>query len=1207
MNYYKALLISSALAALPYSGAKAQPTYMNDVTVNGQTYSIYTERTTWDGFRVDADAQPWWKNEALAKEFAFQQSSFSTGGPAFIYGPSIGARSSSAIIPTSSTQKWTWYSREYDIVQDIASATKSTAIQTKAIESAGNITGGNGNNKSSNLGSLLSPEFQGGTLTVDQANATYKQDFTLPQDGTIDTAGNRVNFTGSFAGTGTLTITNSTSGKSSNLDLGSSSNPIVLGGLNTSASNSNEFLAVDLIGEADVRGDTIVNHGSIAARGKFSTDNLTITAKPAFLSSFIIGPTDSNHKTTVRNNLSIKKRGVLNTTSSSVANPVTTTEILLTAGTVNASQGSTIRLGVPSVIETRNSSVINGTLDGGGGAKDFDDLGTFSKPITWKGAGETIFSPSSTVLLRSTTNTNRPLTAPDFLVQGKIEINTNNFKLSRYTINPFVLDASNGNLVVDTTGELSGIGTISANVINNGLVRPGGGGSIGTLTVDGDFTQSSSGSLEIEIDVANHSNDLLKITGANRSLDLDGTLAISTFAGQAITPNVAYTAVTAPKGTSENISITSNFSGVAANSGFVFVRESDAAYANLDQNYYDACKSNKANCTDVRFGWLQRTTSKTPNKGPSHIKPVTVAQTTAPVLTTTKLPGKQTIQQVKPTGGALTTAISGHSGTNTAICAANTNNSKTCNSTNQKGTGSSGHNTNNVNIAQTIDAGKTSAWVGITPAIISHPSTGSTQVITPNTNQEQTLVSAAKPTVRPHKESGGYVVQIKTDPKSKKPQTQTIVVTKKPTIVKNPDGTHTTTFHPSGGRSIKNAHGHETGINTEQAKVAGVTPDFIKVANSLLSIPTRKELNRALHAISAEPYASMQSVALEAIEQFGKNSLALTDRAVPLSEPIQICERDDGSRMPAADLDPSEECKLRTIKRPQRWSLMVDAANTEASLDGTNDLASFDYDIFSTIVGLQYAISPQWSVGGSFGYGRANLSNYEYANSRIESDTYAGSIWGTYKPSPDWRITGQLGLMGLDYSSSRAINLPGINRVAEADWNGTAWLATLATDYTWALGDNKDNPNAIKLRPNLFVTYASHHQGRFTETGADSLNLEMHSHTADSLLAGLGMELELPIVLNSTNRIIPRFYVGYEHDFMGDTNQEHELKSEFAKLPALGSVDVLGQNRGSDDLDLALSIELETSDSISIFGNVGGSFWSNGSELSYGGGVRVRW
>ena len=99
----------------------------------------------------------------------------------------------------------------------------------------------------------------------------------------------------------------------------------------------------------------------------------------------------------------------------------------------------------------------------------------------------------------------------------------------------------------------------------------------------------------------------------------------------------------------------------------------------------------------------------------------------------------------------------------------------------------------------------------------------------------------------------------------------------------------------------------------------------------------------------------------------------------------------------------------------------------------------------------------------------------------------------------------------------------------------------------------KDNSNAIKLRPNLFISYASHHQGRFTETGADLLNLELHSHTADSLLAGLGMELELPFVLNASNRHIPRFFVGYEHDFMGDTNQEHELKTEFAMVPALGS------------------------------------------------------
>ena len=1285
------------------------------IDINSQNYEIYNI----SGSPTDLifKSTPWYTGDSNNSTTAKQASEAWTSTPGFglkfLYnGYPCGFQG------TEDCGQYFEFGRDgFEQLTNLSSYAFARQVQIQAILISGNTTTGNGINTSSNLGQSISPEFKGGTLTVDQNNSSISQDFTLDSSATnsIDANGNEASFSGVFSdaasGTpGNIRFENSVVGNNKTITLTGNSSytgntsigpRVFLALRGTGSINNSSDLTIERGGRLNIEtnagtshtlrnvtgggdlqpnsGATVeINRSGVRFDGrlqtipgsvtKTGTESWTLTnpdshvhggvtvAEGAWImdggsfdgkapwtpvtvlpgarfavtsgtttntGTFTVGGAGNRSHLEINGNLRVnghlnlepRSRVLFNWndgTSGTRARELHVGGTLNHNGesidsrggdyyiTVNSLQGKSNILvdGEKLTLTTRNDSPFDGKIG------DFNP-GQQGGTLIKSGQGTLSLSQSGGITNLNNVQVNEGTLA---LLNGGNTVNT------ATTISPgAALKLSNSSSSLTSTtvdvnagGLLTGNGTIVGNVTNNGAVKPGGSGAIGTLTVDGDFTQNSSGSLEIEIDVASHSNDLLKITGANRSLDLDGTLAISTLNGQTITPNVPYTAVTAPKGTSENISITSNFSGVAVNSGFVFVRESNPAYANLDQNYYDACKNDQANCTDVRFGWLQRTpSSKTPNKGPSHIKPVAVAQTTAPVLTATKLPGKQTIQQVKQTGGALTTAISGQSGTNTAICTANTNNSKTCKSANKKGTGSSGHNTNNVNIAQKIDAGKTSTWVGLKPAIVSHPSTGSTQVITPNSKQKQTLVTKTKPTITPHKESNGHVVQIKTGGQSK--QTQTIVVTKKPTIVKNPDGTHTTTFHPSGGRSIKNAHGHETGINTEQAKVAGVTPDFIKVANSLLSIPTRQELNRALHAISAEPYASMQSVALEAIEQFGKNSLAFRDRAVPLSESVQICQRDDGSRIPAADLDPSEECKLRTIKRPQRWTLMVDAANAEASLDGTNDLASFDYDIFSTIVGLQYAINPQWSVGGSLGYGRANLSNYEYANSTIESDTYAGSLWGTYKPNPDWRITGQLGLMGLDYNSTRSINLPGINRVAEADWNGTAWLATLATDYTWALGDNKDNPNAIKLRPNLFITYANHHQGRFSETGADSLNLELHSHTADSLLAGLGMELELPIVLNASNRLIPRFFVGYEHDFMGDTNQEHELKSEFAKLPALGSVDVLGQNRGSDDLDLALSIELETSDSISIFGNIGGSFWSNGSELSYGGGVRVLW
>lgn len=82
---------------------------------------------------------------------------------------------------------------------------------------------------------------------------------------------------------------------------------------------------------------------------------------------------------------------------------------------------------------------------------------------------------------------------------------------------------------------------------------------------------------------------------------------------------------------------------------------------------------------------------------------------------------------------------------------------------------------------------------------------------------------------------------------------------------------------------------------------------------------------------------------------------------------------------------------------------------------------------------------------------------------------------------------------------------------------------------------------------------------------------------------------------------------GPDDDFNGDEDEEHEVSASFAEVPALGTKDVVGQNRGSDDLDVGMALELESGENVSLYGSVLGSFWSNGTELNYGGGLRVRW
>jgi hypothetical protein len=412
----------------------------------------------------------------------------------------------------------------------------------------------------------------------------------------------------------------------------------------------------------------------------------------------------------------------------------------------------------------------------------------------------------------------------------------------------------------------------------------------------------------------------------------------------------------------------------------------------------------------------------------------------------------------------------------------------------------------------------------------------------------------------------------------------------------------------TGGAPISTSTGDATGYTTNQAGAAGLPADFVTVLNAVNSLSTRSEVISSLHQVTAEPYASMQSVALEALEQFRINTLALSHgyKAMRFASEAEMCRLENGDLVPAGGESRPADCKPRKVKSASRWVLLLDATNTQAGLNSSNDLASLDYNIFQSIYGLQYDASKFWSVGGSFGYGKANLYNYQYSSSSISSNTYSGGIWAVYRPSAAWKVTGLLGYMNLQYGSNRRISFGGLDRVATAGWSGNGFTSALAVEYEWILKHSQASGNTIRLKPATYLAYSLHSQGAINEAGAESLNLAINGHTADSLVYGIGVTLEAPIQLSRATRLIPRLQVGYEYDFNANSYEESQLTASFAAVPVLGSMNVLGQNRGANDLNLALNLELETSEVLSLYAGVGGSFWSNGNELNYGAGLRWR-
>ena len=112
-----------------------------------------------------------------------------------------------------------------------------------------------------------------------------------------------------------------------------------------------------------------------------------------------------------------------------------------------------------------------------------------------------------------------------------------------------ILQVNSGQVLTSPTvtigagGELSGLGTIAGSVVNNGLVSPGD--APGTLTVTGNYTQGSSGALNIQL--ASGSHGLLAVGG---SAFLGGTLRLSLVGGFVPPGGQRFTILTAGTGVS---------------------------------------------------------------------------------------------------------------------------------------------------------------------------------------------------------------------------------------------------------------------------------------------------------------------------------------------------------------------------------------------------------------------------------------------------------------------------------------------------------------------------------------------------------------------------------------------------------------------------------------------------------------------------------
>jgi autotransporter-associated beta strand protein len=208
--------------------------------------------------------------------------------------------------------------------------------------------------------------------------------------------------------------------------------------------------------------------------------------------------------------------------------------LLILGGNNTYSGGTFVKEGT---LALSGSMVGDLTIDAGA---TFVSGGGYSVGAGFKLSNAGTFESVNSSLVNRGTIDNSGILRGGLLNYGTFNQTAGTFDNSSVLINDGIFNANLRN-----TGIVGGSGTIVGNVVNNGIVAPGN--SIGTLTVNGAYTQAAGSSYQVETNAAGQA-DRIDVSGAPGTATLSGGTVTVTAAPGVYAPSTTYIILTATGG-----------------------------------------------------------------------------------------------------------------------------------------------------------------------------------------------------------------------------------------------------------------------------------------------------------------------------------------------------------------------------------------------------------------------------------------------------------------------------------------------------------------------------------------------------------------------------------------------------------------------------------------------------------------------------------
>ena len=365
---------------------------------------------------------------------------------------------------------------------------------------------------------------------------------------------------------------------------------------------------------------------------------------------------------------------------------------------------------------------------------------------------------------------------------------------------------------------------------------------------------------------------------------------------------------------------------------------------------------------------------------------------------------------------------------------------------------------------------------------------------------------------------------------------------------------------------------------------ATATGDLNNVLNAL-SLLSNTQGPAALNAISGQPYADFGTMNV--------NNATLFMNALGQQMANARGTASTGQRQALA-----QACEIETCDAVGPLSAWASALGGLGSVLGDTNASTLTYNFGGAAAGIDYRLDPRFVVGLGVGYTHGT----QWVNTFMGqgwSDSISVAAYGSFTQSGFYLDA----LAGYAYSNNqlqRQILIPGLQqRTATGSTGANQFLGQIEGGYKVSIYA----PAAATITPFGRFQISSVTQNGFSESGAQSLNLNVAQQTTNSQRTTIGADLGSSIGLGSERKLDIAVRLGWQHEF-ADTGRP--ITASFAGAPG-NSFTVFGATPARDSAVVGLLASTTIAAATQVYlrydGGVGGGTDNHALNL----GVRFSW